>query len=106
MSEGQVQAEKLCPLEKQWKQKVRPDTSKESTNLKKRNYPQVHAVVAADNISQQSVSKRTKLLKSVVKLATKQHAVGTKEIKTIRQARSNIKTEKKSTKVRNNPHSG
>ena len=49
---------------------------------KTRNYPQVHAVVAVDNIGQQIVSTRTKLVTSVVKLATKQHAVGTKEIKT------------------------
>ena len=35
-----------------------------------------------DNIGQQIVSTRTKLVTSVVKLATKQHALGTKEIKT------------------------
>ena len=62
---------------------------------KNRNYPQVHAVVVVDNIGQQIVSTRTKLVTSVVKLATKQHALGTKEIKTVRQARSNITTVKK-----------
>ena len=38
--------------------------------------------------------QKPKLPTSMVNLATKQHAVGTKEIKTVRQARLNIKTEK------------
>ena len=59
--------------------RVRQDTIVDPS--KNRNYPQVHAIVAVDNIGQQIVSTRTKLITSVVKMATKQHAVGTKEIK-------------------------
>ena len=83
MSEGQATSQKIMPLGKAVKIK---STTKKKQRIgdqsKNQNYPQVHAVVAVDNIGQQIVSTRTKFVTSVVKLATKQHAVGTKEIKT------------------------
>ena len=85
---GQATSQKITPLEKAMKIK---STTKHKQRIddqsKNRNYPQVHVVVAVDNIGQQIVSTRTKLVTSVVKLATKQHTV-------VRQARSNIKTER------------
>ena len=95
MSEGQTTCRKITPLGKAVKTKITPRHNQRiDDQSKNRNYPQVHAVVAVDNFGQQIVSTRTKLVTSVVKLATKQHAVGTKGIKIVRQARSNIKTEK------------
>ena len=95
MSEGQTTSWKITPLGKVVKTKSMSRHNQRIDDQSKNwNYPQVHAIVAVDNIGQQIVSTRTKLVTSVVKLATKQHAVGTKEIKTVRQARSNNKTEK------------
>ena len=96
MSERQATSRKITPFGKIVKTKSTTRHKQRINGQSKNwNYPQAHAVVAVDNICQQFVSTRTKLVTSVEKLATKQHAVGTKEIKTVRQARSNIKTEKK-----------
>ena len=85
---------KYAPWKSSENKKYDQTQAKNRRPIQKSKLPTSPAVVAVDNIGQQIVSTRTKLVTSVVKLATKQHAVGTKEIKTVRQARSNIKTEK------------
>ena len=80
MSEGQAISQKITPLGKAVKKSTTRHKQRIGDQSKNRNYPHLRAVVAVDNISQQMVSTRTKLVTSVVKLATKQHAVGTKEI--------------------------
>ena len=83
MSEGQTTSRKITPLGKAVKTKsTYIHNQRIDDQSKNRNYPQVHAVVAVDIIGQQIVSTRTKLVTRVVKLATKPHDVGTKEIKT------------------------
>ena len=83
MSDGQATSQKITPLGKAVETKsATRHKQRIGDQSKNRNYPHVHAVVAVDNIGQKIVSTRTKLATSVVKLATKQHAVGTKEIKT------------------------
>ena len=82
MSEGQATSREITPLGKAVKKKSSTRHKKRiDDQSKNRNYSQVHAVVAVDNISQQNVSTRTNLVTCVVKLATKQHAVVTKQIK-------------------------
>ena len=91
MSEGQATSRKITSLGKAVKTKnMTRHKQRIDDQSKNQNYPQVHAVIAVDNIGQQIVLTRTKLVTSVVKWATKQHAVRTKEIKRVRQARSNI----------------
>ena len=81
MSEGQTTSQKITPRGKPVKTK---DTSRNNQRIdeqsKNRNYPRVHAIMVVYKIGQQIVSTRTKLVTSGVKLATKQHAEGTKEI--------------------------
>ena len=96
MLEGQATSQKITPLVKAVKIK---STTRHKQRIgdqsKNRNYPQVHAIVAVDNIGQQIVFKSTKLVTGVVKLATKHHAGGTKEIKTESDKPDRILKEKK-----------